>query len=281
MQRASAGVTLVTSATELAANDSIDWGQLGPDSTVLLSSIAVTSSSGLGARVTTDDPTGLVRVDEGASWTGNFTIGDHLINNNQFSFSPLSIDFESPISGAGAQIQLDAAGPFTATIEAFSGTMVLGSFTEDGLATSLEDGAAIFIGVLDTTAEITSIVFAIDNPPAFGEISRSIHSRLISPGAVPEPTSHVLAMIAVAVGLLFWWRGAGNGTSGGFQGPPSITLFLVDSIMPRTTIFVVLAKETYPATASHAERFVHQPPLRVGCAAVDGGRIDRTVARRQ
>jgi hypothetical protein len=28
----------------------------------------------------TGDPTGLVRVDEGLSWVGNFTNGDHLIN---------------------------------------------------------------------------------------------------------------------------------------------------------------------------------------------------------
>ena len=81
----------MTTATALAANDSIDWGQLGPDSTSLPSSTAVTSANGLAATVTTGDPTGLVRVDEGASWTGNFTIGDHLINNNQFSFSPLTL----------------------------------------------------------------------------------------------------------------------------------------------------------------------------------------------
>jgi hypothetical protein len=116
----------------------------------------------------------------------------------------------SPIKGAGAQIELDSPGPFTATIEAFSGTTLLGTFAEDGLAKSLEDGAAIFIGALDTTAEITSIVFGIDNPPAFGgDFAIDTLSLNIS-GAVPEPTSHFLAMIAVAVGLLFWWRGAGN-----------------------------------------------------------------------
>ena len=67
VQRATAGITLVTTATALAPDDSIDWGQLGPDSTSLPSTTVVTSASGLAARVTTDDPTGLVRVDEGAS----------------------------------------------------------------------------------------------------------------------------------------------------------------------------------------------------------------------
>ena len=206
-QRAPAGVTLVTSATALAPNDSIDWGQLGPDSTSLTSSTAVTSASGLAATVTTDDPSGLVRVDEGRSWIGNFTVGDHLINNNQFSFSALTIEFASPISGASAQIQLDSAGPFTATIEAFSGTNSLGTFTEGGLSTSLEDGSAIFIGVLDATAEITSIVFGIDNPPPFGGDFAIGTLSINTAGAVPEPSSLVLAMIAVPVGLWFWWRG--------------------------------------------------------------------------
>jgi PEP-CTERM motif len=203
VQRAPAGVTLVTSATALAPNDSIDWGQLGPDSTSLPSSTAVTSANGLAATVTTADPTGLLRVDEGLSWIGNFTIGDHLITNNQSSFFGLTIGFASPVSGAGAQIQLDGAGPFTATIEAFSGTNSLGTFTENGLSTALEDGSAIFIGVLDTKAEITSIVFGINDPPAVsGDFA--IDSLLIN--SVPEPSSLVLAAIAVPVGLAVWWR---------------------------------------------------------------------------
>jgi PEP-CTERM motif len=203
VQRAPAGVMLVTSPTALAPNDSIDWGQLGPDSTSLPSSTAVTSATGLVATVSTADPTGLLRVDEGLSWIGNFTVGDHLITNNQASYFPLTIGFASPVSGAGAQIQLDNAGPFTATITAFSGTNSLGTFTENGLSTALEDGSAIFIGVSDTKAEITSIVFGIDDPPAVsGDFA--INSLLIR--GVPEPSSLVLAAIAVPVGLGVWWR---------------------------------------------------------------------------
>ena len=78
--RAPAGVVLVTSKTALAPDNSIDWGQLGPNSTSLPSSTAVISADGLSAMASTGDPTGLVRVDEGLSWVGNFTNGDHLIN---------------------------------------------------------------------------------------------------------------------------------------------------------------------------------------------------------
>jgi hypothetical protein len=156
------------------------------------------------ATVSTEDFSGLVRVDEGLSWNGNFTFGSHLISNNTFSYFPLTISFASPIGGAGAQIQLDRNGPFTATIQAFSGTTNLGTFTEDGVSTTAEDGSAIFIGVLDTKAEITSIVLGIDNPPAsFGDFA--INSLLInSSGAVPEPASLPLATIALSIVLGIW-----------------------------------------------------------------------------
>jgi hypothetical protein len=205
-QRAPAGVVLVTTASALASNDSIDWGQLGPDSTSLPSSTAVTSAGGLKASVTTDDPSGLVRVDEGLSWIGNFTVGDHLITNNQFAFSPRTIHFASPIKGAGALIQLDSSGPFTATIQAFAGTTRIGSFTEDGNSTALEDGSAIFIGALDTVPAITSLVLGIDNPPPFGG-DFAIDSLLLNTsGSVPEPTSFALWMLAAPAGLGFWRR---------------------------------------------------------------------------
>jgi hypothetical protein len=204
---ARAGATLVTSRAALLPNDSIDWGQLGPDSTSLTSSQAVTSAHGLGSTVSTDDLSGLLRVDEGNSWTGNFTVGDHLINNNGFSEFAMTIAFAVPISGAGAQIQLDKRGPFTATIEAFSGNTSLGLFTEDGLSTTAEDGSAIFLGVLDTTTPITSIVFGIENPPAFaGDFAINTVS-LNTAIAVPEPSSIVLALFAVPVSLGWWcWR---------------------------------------------------------------------------
>ena len=194
-------------------DDSIDWGQLGPDSTSVAGSAAVTSANGLEAMVSTDDPSGLFRVDEGLSWIGNFTAGDHLINNNGFSEYALTITFAAPISGAGAQIQLDNGGPFTATIEAFSGNTSLGLFTEDGTSTTAEDGSAIFLGVMDTTAQITSIVFGIDNPPAFaGDFALNTLS-INTGGAVPEPSSIVLIMVAVPVGLGCWryWRERARG----------------------------------------------------------------------
>jgi hypothetical protein len=202
--RAPAGIVLVTSKAALAPDDSIDWGQLGPDSTGFPSSTAVISANGLSATASTGDLTGLVRVDEGFSWVGNFTNGDHLISNTTFSYYPLTLEFATPVGGAGAQIQLDRDGPFTSTIQAFAGATRLGIFAENGLSTTSQDGSAIFIGVLDSSAEITSIVFGIENPPTFqGDFA--INSLLINtPGTVPEPSSLVLAAIAIPAVIGLW-----------------------------------------------------------------------------
>jgi hypothetical protein len=161
----------------------------------------VTSANGLNATVSTDDLSGLLRSDEGGSWTGNFTIGDHLINNNGFSEFALTVNFAAPVSGAGAQIQLDNSGPFTATLEAFAGNTSLGLVTEIGQSSTAEDGSAIFLGAIDTSAEITSIVFGIENPPPF---AGDFAINTLSLNTVPEPSSIVLTMFAIPAILAIW-----------------------------------------------------------------------------
>jgi hypothetical protein len=199
--RAHAGLILVTSPAALGPNDSIDWGQLGTDPTFLSTTQTVTSGGGLGATVSTTDPAGLVRLDEGNDWIGNFTLGDHLLGNNSFNYSPMTIAFASPVLGVGANFNADDYGAFTGTIEAFDGSTSLGTFTEDGVVTSNEDGSAIFIGVRDTKAEITSIVFGLTDP-SLGDFA--INSlRLVTPEvmAAPEPASLTLLGLGAA-GLL-------------------------------------------------------------------------------
>jgi hypothetical protein len=208
--QAHAGIMLVTSPAALGPNDSIDWGQLGAANTGLSSPQAVMSGGGLSAMVSTTDPAGLIRFDQtnnGSTWNGNFTVGDKLINNNSLSYFPFTITFGSPVLGAGANIDLDHFGPFTATIEAFDGNTSLGTFTEDGNSTSNADGSAIFIGVLDTNAEITSIVFGINNPPASaGDIAINTLQLVTAPTAVPEPASVALLGLGVASLAGYAWR---------------------------------------------------------------------------
>ncbi len=191
-----ADVVLVTSEAALGPDDSIDWGQLGDDGAFLASSESVTSVGGILAVVSTTDSTGMQRLDEGGPfYFGNFNIGDKLITSLDINYYPIKIQFSTPISGVGAQINQDASGPFIATIEAFAGSTSLGVLQLAGESTSDQDGSAIFIGVSDTTREITSIVFGVLNPLPVGENGDIAINQLrirTTPTAVPEPGSALL-----------------------------------------------------------------------------------------
>ncbi len=182
---------LVTSPAALGANDVIDWGQLGPSSiiTVVPSPASIISSLGLDATASTTDPTGLLRLDDGTDWQGNFLPGDRLLTSFTTNYFPLTVIFATPVFGAGANIQLDPHEPFTAFIEAFNGGTSLGIVTEDGVSNGNQDGSAIFIGFLDPNAEITSVVFGLTTPT---DSDFAINALRINTNGVPEPSSFYL-----------------------------------------------------------------------------------------
>jgi hypothetical protein len=77
------------------------------------------------------------RRDQGSDWLGNFAPGDHLIWTRDVA-GAMVIDFAVPVLGAGAQIQRDAYGTFTGTIQAYD-TLgnLLGSFNLTGIVPSV------------------------------------------------------------------------------------------------------------------------------------------------
>ena len=155
---AHAGLSLVTSVGALGANDSIDWGQLGPTFTVLSSPQSVTSAGGLGAVVSSAGGV-FERRDEMNGWAGNIGAEGTALLWNQQVGPDITLTFAHPVFGAGAQIQADYYGGFTAQILASNGA-VLGSFTENGTSDCCSN-TAIFIGLLSTTANIASIEFTL------------------------------------------------------------------------------------------------------------------------
>jgi hypothetical protein len=112
----------------------------------------------------------------------------------------MDISFSNPISGAGAQIQADYFGSFTATITAYgAGSTFLESFIESGDSTSNGDGSAIFLGVLDSTADIYSIQYSVVSVTGNNDFAINTLSLLDTNGtpSVPEPST----MLLVASGL--------------------------------------------------------------------------------
>ena len=162
---AGAGVLSLWDGT--GANHSTSWSALGPDGTAIPKSFTATSASGVTISGSFAGTTGLVAIEcpaaPSCSWTGGFTAGDHLVwtfNNNigvNTGTAPLTLGFGTAVLAGGVKIQSDAPSQFTAQVEAFglSGPLVGGAFT----VMSDTAGDPVFIGIQDTSAEITSLVF--------------------------------------------------------------------------------------------------------------------------
>jgi hypothetical protein len=105
---------------------------------------------------------------------------------------PTGVVFNTPVSAAGAQVQADFFGAFTATVCDQNGTC----FSEAGNSTSNGDGSAIFIGIANDPG-ITFLTFSVvdingNNDLAIGTVYFSGSS------ATPEPGS----MLLLGTGLI-------------------------------------------------------------------------------
>jgi hypothetical protein len=193
-------------------NDFVLWGQLGASSTILptpqtwVSNLGVTGS--VGAAGTGEQ---IQVLTEGTEWSGNFANGMKLVYNGVVTVpqngTDLAATFDSPLYGAGAYIQTDFYGAFTATVTVFDmGFLPLGTFTIGGTSDG-NVGTALFIGMLDTVQEIGAIQFnAVDQ---FGDEDFAIGTMNLSslpqaPPGVPEPTTFVL--LSLGLGAFGLWR---------------------------------------------------------------------------
>lgn len=165
-------LTDITSAGAQGANDSTSWSQLGADATELGTSFSATSAQGISVSggFAGSTPTSLIAVACTASpcsWSGGtsgstpFSGGDSLIwtaNAGSSGNGPVTLTLGSSVSGAGALIQEDAPGQFTAEIQVFNGVTSLGSYSEN----SDSNGDPVYIGVKDTSGtNINKVVFSI------------------------------------------------------------------------------------------------------------------------
>jgi hypothetical protein len=149
-----------------AANDFVRWSQMGPDATLLGASFGASTVGLLPTTVTLAGANSVVSVACAASpcsWKGSgFTAADSLVwtsNTGNSGNGPVSLTFTTAITGAGAMIQANAPGQFTAQIQAFNAAAtLLGSFT----VLSDAAGDAVYIGIQDqTAANITKVVFSL------------------------------------------------------------------------------------------------------------------------
>ena len=199
-------LTLETTAADLGPNDTATWGQLGGDATPLPHVFVGTSANSKTIVGSFSTSVGEV-VDVGASWgpaSGSFSDGDSVVwaNDGTNGTGPITFNFPS-VFGAGAAIQADQPGQFTAEIELFAGATSLGTETEDSDAA----GDAIFIGALDTTNEVTKAVFSLTAVTpgdsygnALGDFAVDTLNLKEAVSSTPEPGS-VLMLVGGLAGL--------------------------------------------------------------------------------
>ncbi|HEX4665381.1 MAG TPA: hypothetical protein VH207_02180 [Chthoniobacterales bacterium] len=203
---ADAAVMPINNPGALTIDGTIDWGPLGPPFTQINNPFTIgVDGCNLSAVVSQAGQSSFERRDQGNGWGGNFGPGEELLWTAGAN-GPMTLAFNSTISGIGFQIQADFFGAFTATLEAFdSSNMSLGSFMFNGNSTSDGDDSAIFIGVLSDMSDIASL--SIDVSDINGQSDFAINGPLIQCGAgsVPEGGATLL-LLALGGAAIFALR---------------------------------------------------------------------------
>ncbi len=200
-------------------NDSIDWGQFAACQDIS-SPAAATSAGGLGLSASVADGNGMAEAIQANAdltggcpapnqgWYGNFSPGNNLL----IAADAITLTFNNPVNGVGAQIEAVLAGSFVATLDVYDGTTLLKSIQSDGDSTGTADGSAIFMGLRDVDgAKITSVVFSVllDDPTlasfrGFGintvDLADTVPVPDPSQSPVPEPGS----LLSVTAVLCLW-----------------------------------------------------------------------------
>jgi PEP-CTERM motif len=182
--------SLCTTVACVAPTDNVNWASFGPPLTVWSTPQNWTSTGATNTgEIGVVGPTNFTSMQQSVSWNGNFAPNEWLIWNQDVSnftgnAGPTGVVFNTPVSAAGAQVQADFFGAFTATVCDQSGNC----FSEAGNSNSNGDGSAIFIGIANDPG-IQFLTFSVvdvngNNDLAIGTVYFSGGSTTPEPGSM-------------------------------------------------------------------------------------------------
>ena len=200
-----AGVTGTTDPTQF--NDTVDWCQFGCTGAAFPSPSAFTSAlgnTGVVGNVGTLQP--WYNLEDPNSWNGNFPPGMGLVYNGAaFGNTPTGIatQLDEGVYGVGAWIQANFYGSFTATITLFdSSDQVIGTYSANGVANPGAPPLTLFIGALDTSADVWAAQFDVSNTAGGGEDFAIGTLGLATTPAQGTPEPSTLMLLGSAIGFV-------------------------------------------------------------------------------
>lgn len=180
------------------ASASVDWSQLngGVPNTVLPHAFVAFSSGGDTATASFSGAVSnkgeLVEQGSVVPWKGNFNTGEFAVWTT--NHGPLTVSFGNSYNFVGAYFQQQLYGTFTAKLQVYAGSTLLGSVTESGVS-NFAPGTAMFIGALDKSGpNITKVIFS----ETAGNNLNDFAIATMYLGTVPEPGT----MVLVGTGLI-------------------------------------------------------------------------------
>lgn len=154
LMQAHAGISYVNSASALNPTDFISWNRVGPDGTLVFNPTKGISTNGL-RFIVAKQASGAMRIaDEPLQ-------GQHELCLNTQNGSEVSIEFEHPVSAAGAVVVLSSSTYANLTVRAYdaSGALIMQT-TEAHLPGSSDD--AKFMGAVGNGENIKTLEYTSD-----------------------------------------------------------------------------------------------------------------------
>ena len=178
---------VIVLATAPAGGIFVDWSSIGLPVGTQLHGFVGFANNGDSATATVASPiTNKGRIiQQGTNWNGNFNTGEWGIWTQ--NHGPLTVVLGNSYNFVGAYFEQNTFGPFTAKLDVYNGSTLLGSVTANGVSAPAP-GTALFIGALDKTGpNITKVVFSETAGTNLNDFA--IATMFLG---VPEPSTMVL-----------------------------------------------------------------------------------------